>query len=63
MGRESFHQNWIKDLFDGFELWCPDGTEWKFGEKLSERASFAPAEITGTGMPYAEAHAVYRYDR
>ncbi|KKZ60974.1 hypothetical protein EMCG_04397 [[Emmonsia] crescens] len=59
MDRERFHQKWIGDLFDAFPLWCPDGTVWEIGKKLSERASFAPAEISGTGWAIAEAQAVY----
>lgn len=60
MGRNHFFQNWIGDLFEDFVLWCTeDGTEWKFGQKLSERAGCASEDTTELGRPVAEAVAVY----
>ncbi|KAI1953687.1 hypothetical protein LOZ57_000028 [Ophidiomyces ophidiicola] len=59
MGRLPFHQNWIGNLLDDFIIESPDGTIWKLGEKLSEKATFSPAERTGTGKAWAEGIAVY----
>ncbi|KAK2828968.1 hypothetical protein FQN49_007223 [Arthroderma sp. PD_2] len=60
MGGQKFHQDWIGNLFDDFVIWCAeDGTEWLVGEKLSERARFAPGECTESGRPLAEGQAVY----
>ncbi|KAK2812929.1 hypothetical protein FQN50_000950 [Emmonsiellopsis sp. PD_5] len=60
MGRERFYQNWIDDLFVGVKLLCSGGSiKWELGEKLSEKARFVPELITGTGLPEADAQAVY----
>ncbi|KAI2005939.1 hypothetical protein LOY97_000220 [Ophidiomyces ophidiicola] len=59
MGRLHFHQNWIGDLLDNFIIESPDGIAWKFGKKLSEKATFSTAEITGAGKAWAEGTAVY----
>ncbi|EFR01383.1 hypothetical protein MGYG_04390 [Nannizzia gypsea CBS 118893] len=48
MGGTKFYQNWVRDLFDDYVIWsADDGTEWQIKKKLSERASFYPAENNG----------------
>ncbi|PGH03524.1 hypothetical protein AJ79_07359 [Helicocarpus griseus UAMH5409] len=57
MGRFHFPENWIGDLFDKFELRCPEGTCWRIGGKISERSILVPAYGRPKGK--AEALAVY----
>jgi hypothetical protein len=63
MGRINFYDNWIGELWDGFQLRCRDGTKWQIGQKISEKSCLAPAQFSSTGKGKAEAQAVYHCEQ
>ncbi|KLJ13654.1 hypothetical protein EMPG_11417 [Blastomyces silverae] len=57
-----FPDNWIGNLWDGYELRCREGTIWRIGEKISERSTLMPGHPS-TGQGRAEAQAVYHCEQ
>ncbi|KAM5491880.1 hypothetical protein MaudMau93_001628 [Microsporum audouinii] len=57
MGRDRYTPNWIGNLFDNYKVKCPDGSIWRFDEKISEKS----LDIQGADPNYvvAESQAVY----
>ncbi|PGH16755.1 hypothetical protein AJ80_05070 [Polytolypa hystricis UAMH7299] len=61
--RKQFVRRRKGELWDGFELCCRDGAEWRIGKKISEKSRLAPAQFSSTGNGKAEAQAVYHCEQ